>query len=70
MSKNLSAGHDKGQGVKKYNSDGSTNKEWKAIHYGTPMPKGAQSSHGIAMDEEDEQELNYGYDADDDDAIY
>ncbi len=45
--------NDKGQGVKKHNSDGSINKEWKAIHYGTPMPKGAQENHGILPTKKD-----------------
>ena len=53
MSKNLSQGRDKGQGVKKHNPDGSKNKEWKAIHYGTPMPKGAQENHGILPTKKD-----------------
>lgn len=67
MSKNLSKGQDKGQGVKKYNFDGSTNNEWKSIHYGTPMPKGAKSNHGISFYEDDEQELNEPFDPWDDD---
>lgn len=69
MSKNLSQGRDKGQGVKKYNSDGFTNKEWKAIHYGTPMPKGAQPNHSISYNEDDEQELNYDNEDDDYDGL-
>ena len=59
--------NDKGQGIKKHNSDGSKNKEWKAIHYGTPMPKGAQSSHSVSWSEEDEDEQDLHYDNDDDD---
>lgn len=70
MSKNLSQGQDKGQGVKKHNSDGSTNKEWKAIHYGTPMPKGAQNSHSVSWDEEDDEDSWDLYDDEDDDALY
>ncbi len=43
MSKNLSKGKDKGQGVKKYNSnDGKINPKWKAIHYGVSASKGSQ----------------------------
>ena len=63
MIKNLSKGIDKGHGVKKYTSDGSVNKEWKAIHHGTPMPKGAQVSHGIAFDIDDElEQADYDFD--------
>lgn len=53
MSKNLSQGKDRGQGVKKNNSDGSKNPEWEKIHHGTPLPKDATESHSISFNEED-----------------
>jgi len=45
MSKNLSKGRDKGQGVKKWNKDGTKNKEWVKIHYGEKPPRGSFESN-------------------------
>ena len=64
MSKNLSKGIDRGQGVKKQNFDGSINKEWKSIHWGNTPPKGSTNNHSVSLDEDDIDE--YFVDDDDD----
>ena len=69
MSKNLSQGIDKSQGVKKFTSEGSINKEWKNIHWGTPMPRGAQSNHCVSLDEDDINEYFVNDDDDDERTI-